>query len=345
MALITNPTNALLSDLLIDVSQLFNQTFTSQINRGDQNISAESKRLGSLLFQPVKTTSNTFGTAKSFLVSKGANDETAATFALLVLNIAKITGKSALSILQEVDASGLSFTDETFKLLNSIRDRQSKIFGFVQTINVGSFNRNVQYFYKTGPNYPPEFTSTPITTGTEETLYTYNITAVDINGDNLRFINTSGLPSWLTLVDNGNETATLSGTPGSGDAGMYNIDLQVNDLRTPSLTDTQSFAINISANNQAPSFTSTPELFNTAGFPYTYNITTTDPNVGDTLTITADTIPSWLILVDNGNGTATLSGTAGIPDIGPNPVTLRVTDDGVGMLFALQPFTITVSGA
>lgn len=59
------------------------------------------------------------------------------------------------------------------------------------------------------------------------------------------------------------------------------------------------------------------------------------------LEITADTKPDWLTLNDAGDGTATLSGTPALGDVGDHSVVLRVTDrDG---LYALQPFTITVA--
>jgi len=73
---------------------------------------------------------------------------------------------------------------------------------------------------------------------------------------------------------------------------------------------------------------------------YTYAVTAADPDLayGDALTITAPTLPAWLTLVDQGNGTATLSGT---PDtVGDYNVVLRVTDRFGA--FAEQSFTITV---
>jgi hypothetical protein len=82
------------------------------------------------------------------------------------------------------------------------------------------------------PNTPPIFTSTPVTTGHENVVYTYNITLADSNlgfGDTLT-ISTMSIPSWLTLTDNGDGTATLTGTPGPGNAGSYNINLHGEDL-------------------------------------------------------------------------------------------------------------------
>ena len=60
-----------------------------------------------------------------------------------------------------------------------------------------------------------------------------------------------------------------------------------------------------------------------------------DLNEGDQITITADLIPAWLTLVDNGDGTAMLSGTS--TEIGEYEVALRASD---GQLEAIQEFTI-----
>ncbi len=96
--------------------------------------------------------------------------------------------------------------------------------------------------------------------------------------------------------------------------------------------------ITVKAVNDPPSFSSTPITTATEGQKYSYRVTATDPDSGDTLTITAPTKPSWLTLADNGNGTATLSGT---PDDGNDAdVVLRVSD---GTASADQSFTISVT--
>ncbi|MBA7541119.1 hypothetical protein ES705_33426 [subsurface metagenome] len=73
---------------------------------------------------------------------------------------------------------------------------------------------------------------------------------------------------------------------------------------------------------------------------YTYNILTTDPDVSDVLIITAPTLPSWLSLTDNGDGTAVLSGTPTSLEIGNHDVVLNVSD---GFANTQQPFIITVA--
>ncbi len=91
--------------------------------------------------------------------------------------------------------------------------------------------------------------------------------------------------------------------------------------------------------NTLPEFTSTPVTSVTAGDAYTYNITASDTD-GDALVFSALTKPAWLTLNDNGDGTATLSGTPSNSDAGDNSVILSVSD-GTGS--ANQEFVITVT--
>lgn len=104
-----------------------------------------------------------------------------------------------------------------------------------------------------------------------------------------------------------------------------------------------NMVINPVIGNQTPQFTSSPGTSAEVGQLYTYNITTSDPDVGDVLSITAPTLPGWLTLTDNGNGTATLSGIPAVGDLGSNSVELKVED--LALASSTQPFSIFVYNA
>ncbi len=92
-------------------------------------------------------------------------------------------------------------------------------------------------------NHTPIFTSSPVTQAKEGEVYQYSITASDpdvATGDVLMFSATTK-PPWLTLTKTGPETATLTGTPPTGDAGHHTIMLRVSDLS--GAFDEQSFTI------------------------------------------------------------------------------------------------------
>jgi MYXO-CTERM domain-containing protein len=191
-------------------------------------------------------------------------------------------------------------------------------------------------------NAPPEFTSSPVTSATEGTMYMYAITASDADvGDTLAITSAGALPGWLNLTDNGDGTADLVGTPDAADVGDHAISLQVSDGTE---TAVQDFTIVVSADptppaNNAPTITSTAITDATEGTTYTYDITTSDDDAGDTLEISAPTLPAWLTLNDNGDGTAALTGTPAAADVGDHDISLQVSD---GTDTATQNFTITV---
>ncbi|MEK7395294.1 MAG: putative Ig domain-containing protein, partial [Fibrobacterota bacterium] len=184
-------------------------------------------------------------------------------------------------------------------------------------------------------NNAPAFTSSGVTTGTENVVYTYNITTSDADG-NARTITAPTKPAWLSITDNGNGTATLTGTPLHANTGANNVTIRVND---GTVNTDQSFTITVTDVNNTPAFTSSGVTTGTENALYTYNITTSDGD-GDTRTITAPTKPSWLSITDNGNGTATLTGTPVNANTGVNNVTIRVND---GTATTDQSFTITVT--
>lgn len=157
----------------------------------------------------------------------------------------------------------------------------------------------------TGPalfvNTAPEFTSTAVTEAKRGHVYTYNVSATDTDNDALTFTAT-GLPETLVLTDNGNGTATITGTPSQ--VANYNVTISVND-GTASVD--QTFEITVT-DNSAPAITSANVESVNQDAEYSYTIEATDAD-GDAISFTADNVPSWLSLTDNGDGTANLVGT------------------------------------
>lgn len=188
--------------------------------------------------------------------------------------------------------------------------------------------------------YAPLFTSTPITTAIVGQPYTYEMTATDRDPSEVLTMTTTSRPPWLTLTQVTTATARLSGTPSLSDIGFATVGLQVTDRTGRS--DTQHFTMVVTRSNTAPVFVSTPTPNATVGVRYTYHITTSDADAGDTLTLLATEKPSWLTFTPTGDGTtATLSGTPGPDDRGNAPVRLLVRDE-LGAT-ATQNFTVTVS--
>ncbi|NCT42567.1 MAG: type I secretion C-terminal target domain-containing protein, partial [Microcystis aeruginosa G11-09] len=118
------------------------------------------------------------------------------------------------------------------------------------------------------------------------------------------------------------------------------IRVKTTDISDPNLSYEKDLNITVKNINEAPFFTS--KFVNNAevGTVYRYNITT-DDSESDRRTLTATNLPNWLTLVDNGNGTASLSGTPTVNDLGITQFDLIVQD--AGGLTATQTILITTS--
>lgn len=108
----------------------------------------------------------------------------------------------------------------------------------------------------TNTNDPPMFTSIAVTNATELQPYTYDVMANDPDAGDTLSITATVLPTWLTLKDNGDGTARLSGTPTSADIGSHNVELQVQEnAPAPGLTGNQQFDISVIAADTPPVIT------------------------------------------------------------------------------------------
>ncbi|MFC2138500.1 Ig-like domain-containing protein, partial [Bacteroidota bacterium] len=187
-------------------------------------------------------------------------------------------------------------------------------------------------------NDVPVFTSIPFTVVLTSGSYTYNITATDADGDNITFeLNDDGGATWLSLDQSVSGEATLSGTAPSGIA-EYNITIFAVDGTGSSA---QYFTLKVTDSNTPPTITSTARVDAVENQLYKYTITADDEDEGTNLIFGSTTLPGWTTLVDNGDGTALLSGIPLITDrAGDNSVSINVTD---GIETTNHDFTITVS--
>jgi hypothetical protein len=144
---------------------------------------------------------------------------------------------------------------------------------------------------------------------------------------------TGALPTGVTFVDNGNGTATLSGTPASGTGGIYHLTITAtNGVGSPA---TQSFTLTV---DSGPAITSINHTTFTENFAGSFTVTST--GVPDAALSETGALPSGVTFVDNGDGTASLSGTPAVGAGGIYHVTITASN-GIGT-DATQSFTLTV---
>ena len=152
-----------------------------------------------------------------------------------------------------------------------------------------------------GTEQPPEITSAAQTNFLTGVANTFTIESASTPAAALS--ESGALPAGVTFVDNGNSTATLSGEPAAGTAGVYGITIKAKSSLKPnarqafSLTVTQSEAPVITSANNATVYVGgigSPIHITTTGFPV--------PRITET-----GTLPTNTNFVDNHDGTATIT--------------------------------------
>jgi hypothetical protein len=115
------------------------------------------------------------------------------------------------------------------------------------------------------------------------------------------YTESGALPAGVSFTDNGDGTATLSGTPTT--AGSFPITVTAGNGVGSAAT--QSFALSV---DQTTAFTGAAGATFTAGRSGSFTVTTSGYPAPD-VSVVGSTLPSWLTLTNNGDGTATLAGT------------------------------------
>ncbi|MEE4186136.1 MAG: right-handed parallel beta-helix repeat-containing protein [Gammaproteobacteria bacterium] len=118
--------------------------------------------------------------------------------------------------------------------------RIAAVKGTVAVVDMGAYER---------ANTAPSFTSTPSTSVAQDAPYSYTATTED-ETLGIRPIIAQQKPNWLSFIDNGDTTATLSGTPSSAEVGEHTVVLRALDALGAS--GFQTFTISVTAINRTP---------------------------------------------------------------------------------------------
>ena len=273
------------------------------------------------LITSANNTTFTVGTAGSFTVTTGPHFPAAET----------ISTPGPLP-------GGVTFVDNgngTATLSGTPAAATGGIYTFTITASNGVSPDATQSFTLT-VNEAPSITSANNTTFTVGTAGSFTVTTVAHFPVAETISETGALPSGVTFVDNGNGTATLSGTPAAATGGVYVITITASNGVSPNAT--QSFTLTV---NEAPSITSANSTTFKVGTAGTFTVTT-GPHFPTAETISeTGALPSGVTFVDNGNGTATLSGTPASGTAGTYPIVITASN---GVLpNATQNFTLIVA--
>jgi len=163
------------------------------------------------------------------------------------------------------------------------------------------------------------------------------LSATDADGETLQYSSVN-LPSFASLADHGDGTATLSLNPASTDQDTYNnIQIKVTDQNNGVTTKSFNLIVN---DNYVPSMASISNVTLSENASDVINLGASDTNGSDVLTWSATGLPAFATLNGNGN-TATINLNPGFSDAGTYHVTVSVNDGNGGI--DQKSFDLTVN--
>jgi hypothetical protein len=188
------------------------------------------------------------------------------------------------------------------------------------TVTDGGLTSSANHLFSYPNCDPAIFLSTDSVTTLAGSPFNFTVTTCSTS---LPVIKGTGLPLGLHLVNDGNRTATISGTPGVGDSGTHTATIAASAKNQT--TSIQKLMITV---DNAPVFKSRATDLVHTGTGFSYAITTAHGYPVPTIT-TASTLPGGVTLTDNQNGTADLTGTPDPNAGGVYPITITATN-GIG---------------
>jgi len=194
----------------------------------------------------------------------------------------------------------------------------------------GATTRQAFTLTVTADNAPPSIISQPPSGALVDQTYNYQMVATDPENEALTYTLISR-PSGMTLSAGG----LLEWTPDSGQTGDHAVSLEVRDSQGASAT--QSFTLNVLAENQPPEFDGSPTTTARVGVQYNSSMTAADPD-GETLSWALVSAPTGMTI---NSGTGEISWVPGGDQIGTHQVAVTVSD---GRSTIGRSYSITVAG-
>ena len=140
-------------------------------------------------------------------------------------------------------------------------------------------------------NDPPVITNTPNTNALINTLYSFIPIVEDPDsGDTKSFTHNAMLPAWLSF---NSETGELTGIPTLSDVGT-NVSGVMTVADTAAATGTVSFNISVTGENSSPVISGTPLTSIAEDAVYSFMVSSTDPDIGDTASYFLQNNPAWM---------------------------------------------------
>jgi large repetitive protein len=196
------------------------------------------------------------------------------------------------------------------------------------TDSLGAYTGQEYTLKVNGINTPPQIQSSPNTVGGLNSPYKYQVKAIDLEGDTLKY--TLGRRPTGMVVDP--NTGLITWTPNSAQIGTQTIDVLVTDAQGSVSTQTYNLVVGSTPINQPPNITSTPKFTSDINTKYQYQILATDPE-NQQLTYALTTAPNGMV-IDANTGLITWNN----PTLGNTQINITATDTSGAV--ATQGYTL-----
>lgn len=179
---------------------------------------------------------------------------------------------------------------------------------------------------------PPQLTSAASAPFEVGVAGSFTVTAT---GTPAPAITAGALPAGLGFVDNGDGTATISGTPEPGTGGTHGVAIGAGNGFGADAAQSLDLVI-----AEKPAITSASSATAPVGAPFSFTVTSSPGYPGAATLSLGGALPSGVTFVDNADGTATIAGTPAAATGGDHALTLTATNLAGS---SAQNFTLTVT--
>ncbi len=185
-------------------------------------------------------------------------------------------------------------------------------------------------------NRAPQITTVPVVEAFPGRTYSYDVNAVDPDGDPVRFALVTA-PASMTIDP---VTGVISWTPSETELGAHPLVVRADDGRGGFTEQRFTIDVTVAPPNRPPVFTSLPVVSSYVGVRYVYDADAVDPD-GDTLRYAfAGTVPNGMTIDE---ATGHIAWTPGSAQQGEARVTIEATDGFGGV--ARQTYDMCVLAA
>ena len=208
---------------------------------------------------------------------------------------------------------------------------------FTATVTEGSASTATRVDVYPAANQPPVISFTGALAVDEGQTQTLSISATDPDHDPIALF-ASGAPANASFADAGNGTGTFTFKPGFGQAGVYTVQFVASDGKAVAQVPAVITVRHVQGNTPPTLLVAGPTHL-TAGQPVDLTASASDPDVGQTLTLTVSGAPAAASFVDRGGGSGVFHWATTPVDKGTLSVTFLVTD---GQAVVQQVVVLTI---